>query len=188
MNAFTGEVLWLAGYAKLRAEGLQTGTSESGPFLPRILKVNARGPASPVVGDEVVVLAPKDAAGVIAFDRRNGEIRWRQDLLECRYLAGVCEGNLLAVDNTVTALSLATGKVAWEYTVEGKRLLGQPGYSGAVLYLPTQTNLQMVDARTGQALGTFAWDQKAGPLGNLVIGSQRIVGVNTKALAALAAK
>ena len=69
----------------------------------------------------------------------------------------------------------------------GKGLLSQPGYSGGVLYLPSQTSLQLLDARNGESLGTYAWDQKMGALGNLVVSGQRIVGVNGKLVGALAA-
>jgi len=188
LNAFTGEVLWLAGYPRMRSEDLKAGNSGASSFLPRMLKLNARGPCSPVVGEDVVVLMPKDAAGVIGFDRKSGQIRWSRELLDSRFLAGLCDGNAIAADNTVTAVSLATGKVAWEYSLGNRRLLAQPGYSGGMLYLPTVSNVQLLDARTGTALAAYAWDSKVGPLGNLVITGQRIVGVNGKYVAALGAK
>lgn len=187
LNAFTGEVLWLSGYARLRVESVKEGNAGATPFLPRLVKLNARGPCSPVVADEVVVLAPKDAPGVLAFDRRNGQVRWSHDLLDCRFLAGACEGNVIAADSTVSALSLATGKAVWEFSLEGKRLLGQPGFSGGTLYLPLGNSLVLVDARTGKAVGNYAWDQKAGPLANLVVTGQGIAGVNAKYVSAIKA-
>ena len=82
-------------------------------------------------------LAPRDAAGVVGFDhRRTGELRWAHELLDARFIAGVCDGKLLAADDTVTALDLDTGKIAWESTPSAKRLTGQPGFSGGTLYLP----------------------------------------------------
>jgi len=188
LNVFTGELLWMSGYPRLRVDNLRSGNSGAADFLPRMLKLNARGPCSPLLGDEVVVLAPKDAAGLFAFDRKNGAIRWSQDLLESRFLAGLCAGNVIAADNTVCAISLSTGKIAWEYSLEDKRLLGQPGFSGGMLYLPTANSLVLLDARSGQPAGTFPWDKKIGPLANLIVTGQRIVGVNAKWVGAMAPK
>lgn len=188
LNIFTGELLWLSGYPRLRVDDLRNGNSGAGDFLPRMFKLNARGPCSPVVADEVVLLAPKDAPGLFAFERKNGALRWSQEMLDCRFLAGQCEGNIIAADNTVCALSLSSGEVVWEHSLEDQRLLGQPGFSGGTLYLPTAGGLLLLDARSGAPAGTFRWDQKIGPLANLVVSSQRIVGVNAKYAAALVAK
>jgi outer membrane protein assembly factor BamB len=188
LNAFTGEVLWLTNYPRLKCDDMETGNAGAAPFQARLLKVNARGPASPVLAPDVVVLAPKDAAGVMAFDRKTGEVRWARGLMDGRYVPGICENTVLVADTTVTALALATGAVAWEYSLGGRGLLGQPGYYGGVLYLPTQADLQLLDARTGQALSAHAWDNKAGPLANLVVTSDRIVGVSARLAGALSAK
>jgi outer membrane protein assembly factor BamB len=187
LNAFTGEVLWLAGYPRLRCDDLQNGTSGALPFVPRMLKINARGPCSPIVADDVIVLAPKDATGILAFDRKDGRIRWARDLDDSRFLVGLSDGNLIAADSSVSAISLGTGRTVWQFALE-KRLLGQPGYSGGIVYSPTQGGVQLVDAHTGKALESVAWDKKIGALANLVVTGQRIVGVNAKYVAALSAK
>lgn len=187
VNAFTSEVVWLAGYPQLRSESLENGNSAIDKFLPRMLRILARGPASPIVGEDVVVLAPKDAPGLIAFDRQSGGVRWMQELNDARYLAGVCNGNLLTVDNRVQAISLATGKTEWEYEIAGKSrtLVASPGYSGSTLYLPTPDGLQLLDARTGKAGVNYAWDAKTGPLGNITVAGATLIGVNSKFIVAL---
>ena len=189
LNANTGDIEWVAEYPRLRAGNLYTGNSGIDGFMPRILKVLARGPSSPVVGDNVVALAPRDAAGIVAFDRRTGEFRWAHELLDARYIAGVCDGKLLAVDDTVTAVDLDSGKIAWEYSAAGKRLAGQPGYAGSVLYLPYDDGLQLVDAHTGTWKSSLKWDPKtAGPLANFVVTGSHIIGVNNSTLASFGTK
>jgi outer membrane protein assembly factor BamB/TolA-binding protein len=189
LNAYTGEVLWLTDYPRLRAGPLSDGNSGLTPFAPRWMKVLARGPSSPVVGDDVVVLAPRDAAGIAAFDRRTGEMRWSRELLDARFIAGVCEGKLLAADDVVTALDMNTGKIAWEFTPDSKRLAGQPGYSGGMLYLPYEDGLRIVDARNGKLSSQHEWDQKTeGPLVNFLVLGTRIIGVNYGMVGSLRAK
>ena len=186
LNAFTGEILWITEYPKLRAGNLSTGNSGLETFHPRMLKCLARGPSAPVVSDGIVALAPKDSAGVLAFDQASGELRWCRELLDARFIAGVCGGNLLVADDTVMALDLKSGRIAWTYSDAGKKLLAQPGYSGGVLYLPMDDGLRRVDARDGKLMSNRAWDQKANAfLGNLVLAPKHIVGVNNGSVMSL---
>ena len=118
-----------------------------------MLKVLARGPGSPVITEDVIAVAPKDAAGILAFDRRTGELRWHRELVDARYLCGICDGRLIAADNHTLALDLKTGRTDWEYFDAGKTVLGQPGFSGNVLYLPREDGIARVDAvRTGAGI------------------------------------
>lgn len=195
LNAYTGDVFWIAEYPRLRAGNLSTGNSGIEGFMPRMLKVLARGPSSPVVGDNVVALAPRDATGIAGFDRRTGELRWAHELIDARFIAGVCDGKLIAADDTVTALDLDTGKIAWEYpgnTAAGgqaKRLAGQPGFSGGMLYLPYDDGLHLVDAKTGEFKSRQTWDPKtSGPIANIVVSGSHLIGVNNSVLASIHAK
>ncbi|HLX61669.1 MAG TPA: PQQ-binding-like beta-propeller repeat protein [Planctomycetota bacterium] len=190
LNAYSGEILWVTEYPRLRAGTIAAGNAElDGGFSSRFYKVIARGPSSPVVGDQVVALAPRDAAGIIGFDRRSGEMRWSHELLDARFIAGVCNGKLLAADDTVTALDLNTGKIEWEYGSNEKHLFGQPGYSGGMLYLPYEDGLKYVNARTGTLASQWSWDQKCeGPLGNLVVVGTRILGVNYSVIGCIRGK
>ena len=199
LNAYTGDVFWISDYPRLRAGNLSTGNSGIEGFMPRILKVLARGPSSPVVGDNVVALAPRDATGIVGFDRRSGELRWARELIDARFIAGVCDGKLIAADDTVTALDLDTGKIAWEYSGGAaagagaagqlKRLAGQPGFSGGMLYLPYDDGLHLVDAKTGELKNRQTWDPKtSGPIANIVVTGSHLIGVNNSVLASIHAK
>ncbi|HYF52415.1 MAG TPA: PQQ-binding-like beta-propeller repeat protein [Planctomycetota bacterium] len=178
INAFSGEVVWVTGYPRIQTGVVWNGfAGNSGDLRNRVLKLLARGPASPVVTDDLVLLAPRDSLGVIAFERKNGHVRWRDELLDSRYVAGLCEGNVLFVDTTVKAVNASTGNLAWEYTLPGGDMLsGAPGYSGGLLYLPGEENLLLLDARTGRLQGSVPWDPRTGPVANLQITPQMIVG------------
>ncbi|MEI6233559.1 MAG: PQQ-binding-like beta-propeller repeat protein [Planctomycetota bacterium] len=189
LNAYTGDIAWIAEYPRLRAGNLYTGNSGIDGFLPRILKVLSRGPSSPVVGEKTVALAPRDAAGIIGFDRRTGELRWAHDLLDARFIAGVCDGKLLAVDDTVTALDLDSGVPAWTYSTAGKRVTGQPGLCGGMLYLPCDDGLHVVDAHSGALKTRTTWDPKtSGPLVNLVVSGSQVIGVNATNIGSITTK
>lgn len=186
LNAFSGEAVWISGYPKMNIPSLDWGGQSQllENVRGRVLKFMNRGPASPVIGSDTVVLAPKDAAGLIAFDRRNGTIRWNHELEDARFLAGTCDGRLLVVDNEVKALEMKTGRQAWSYDLRGEPLYGHPGYSGGVLYLPTTDSLQLLDAHTGTLKSSMEWDPRVGPVANLVIAPQGVLGLNPR-LAAL---
>ena len=189
LNAFTGEVVWISGYPRVHSGRWDSGNSGEGRscIRPRILKLLSRGPVSPIVTPDTIVIAPKDAPGLIGFDRKSGAVRWQNELLDSPYLAGVCGNNVLTIGNTVRAIQIANGATAWEYALNGEAVFGQPGYSGEIVYLPTEDRLHLIDARSGKLQGTYPWDPRVGPLGNLAISGKEIVGVNTHYVAAIGA-
>ncbi len=189
LNAFSGEIDWIAAYPSLRTGNIATGHSGIEYFIPRLMKFLARGPSSPVLSGDIVALAPRDAAGVLAFERGSGELLWANELMDARYIAGICNGNLLAADDTVTAINMKTGRAAWEYSPDGKRLLAQPGYSGGILYLPYEDGIHRVDARTGKSLETTKWDPKlTNGAGNLRVSGRHIIGATYNSVFSLGAK
>lgn len=189
VNAYSGEIEWVAAYPSLRTGNIATGHSGIEYFIPRLMKFLARGPCSPVISGDVVALAPRDASGVLAFERGTGELLWTNELMDARFIAGVSNGNLIAADDTVTALNIKTGRTAWEYSSDSKRLLAQPGYSGGVLYLPYEDGIHRVDARTGKQIDTTKWDPKlANGAGNLVVSGRRVLGVTYNTVFSLGGK
>src|SRR6185295_14843890 len=94
----------------------------------------------------LVILAPHDGNGLIAFDRRDGSMVWRRELVGCRYVAGIVNGNVIACDNSVTAIDANTGSMAWRISLEGQSVYGAPTLSGSVLYLPMRSSLMRIDA------------------------------------------
>ena len=188
IRAATGDVIWLSGYLTMQLNDDGHGNSFSSEnVMARTLKLLARGPVSPVIAGDVVILAPKDAPGILAFGREHGELRWRKEILDYRFVAGVCDGNLLVVDDTVKAMNAATGKLAWE-SVLPTQAFGSPGYSGGVLYVPVKECLCRIDAHNGKILSSSKWIQRLGAIGDLVITADRIIGMNERTLVAFEAK
>jgi len=182
LNAFTGEAVWISGYPKLSIPAIDWGGQAAiyETVRPRVLKLMSRGPCAPVVAERTVVLAPKDAPGLFGFDRKSGAIRWHLEQEDARFVAGLHQDRVLVVDHTAQALDADTGRQAWHYDLNGERLYGHPGYSGGVLYLPTLDRLQLVDAATGKLKSSAEWDPRTGPVANLVVVPQGILGLNDR--------
>lgn len=192
LNAFTGEVKWMATYPRAQFGDPQNGISAAGwlgvGYDLRLCtsKTFARGPLSPIVADDLILAAPKDGSGFLALDRQTGSLRWRLDLADCRYLAGLADGNvLLCDDGGITAVQAANGRVTWEYPLLDTPLYGQPTLSGGLLYVPTEQQLLRLDARTGRPAGATPWDPRVGPLANFAVLPDGLVGVGASTIAAL---
>lgn len=188
LNAYNGEVVWISGYPRIEIKSDDHGNSRvsSGLQPMRLLRLLTKGPCSPVVAGDTLVVAPKDAAGLIGFDRATGRQRWKLEVLDVRYLAGTSGDKVLVVDDTVKAVDAKTGRLFWAHQLPDTGLFGGPAYAGGALYLPTDQRLQRLDAASGQVLSEYTWDRRTGPLGNLMVSGDRIVGVGENSVAALA--
>ncbi|MGD0090173.1 MAG: PQQ-binding-like beta-propeller repeat protein, partial [Planctomycetota bacterium] len=193
LNAFSGEVKWITTYPRLQFADPQHGFSSAGYDLRLTsCKTFARGPLSPMLAGDLVLVAPKDGCGLLAFERQGGAVRWQLELADCRYLAGIADGNALLCDDGVTAVNLANGRAVWEYRLQDDFLYGQPTLSGGLIYLPARKQLQRVDARTGRLVGASAWDPRLGPLANFAVvggagATPCLVGVGENVIGALGA-
>ncbi len=185
INAFTGEARWISSYPRIQLGDLKRGNTGAFDLTVRSFKAFSRGPLSPILLGNRVVASPHDANGVLAFDRRDGSILWHRELLDCRYVAGVADGRILACDNSVTALDSATGATVWRTDLEGQSLQGSPTLSGGMLYMPMRDGLLRVDALKGTVVGSTAWDARTGPVANLLVTPNRIVGVSEHAVVTL---
>ncbi len=186
INAFTGEARWLSSYPRMQLGDLRRGNTSVFDWTTHSIKTFSRGPLPPMVQGNLVAASPHDANGVIAFDRRDGSVLWHREMLDCRYIAGIAGGNILACDDGVTALNSETGATAWRlHHKEGQSLQGAPTLSGGVLYLPMRSALLRVDASSGTALGSTPWDPRVGPIANMLVAPGRIVGVSEEVVAGL---
>jgi len=188
VKALDGALVWMSGYPRAQMNNRERGNAYlTDTVWQRTSRTLARGPSSPLISGDVVVYAPKDSPGLIAFQRDTGAILWRNEILDGRFVAGICEGNVLLADDTVRAIRASNGSTAWEFALKSP-LYGSPAYSGGVLCLPTREGLQMLDAKTGAATASSMWDSRMGPLGNLVAVGSHIVGVSEKGVASLGPK
>ncbi len=185
LNAFSGEPRWLSSYPRAQFGDLHRGNSGLYEVSMRAYKTFSRGPLSPMIAGNLIAASPHDTNGVMAFDRRDGSLIWQRELIDCRYIAGIAGGKILACDDGISALDLETGVTAWHTESDARRLQSEPTLSGGTLYLPMRSGLQRMDALTGKIAGTSPWDGRMGPIGNLLIGADRIVGVSEQAVVAL---
>lgn len=187
IHAFTGEIVWMSAYPSLRIANAGEGNSHIGGFLPRMLKLLSRGPSSPVISGNTLVIAPKDATGLLAFDRKSGALRWSQPMCDARFIAGVCDGRVIAADTTVQALNLETGLPEWTFLPPGNRyeLYGHPALAGSTLYIPTSDALHLLDAKSGKLIQAQNWDQKSGALSNLLPLPGMLIGLNGRVFGAV---
>ncbi|HYG78046.1 MAG TPA: PQQ-binding-like beta-propeller repeat protein [Planctomycetota bacterium] len=186
VNAFSGEIKWVTTYPKIQFGDKRSGQSHVGYDLRLCtVKALARGPLSPMIVDDLLIIVPKDGSGVLALERQSGAVRWKKEMIDARYIGGICDGNVLLCDDTVTALNVANGSISWQYSLQEQALYGQPALSGKTLYLSGDKELLRIDARTGTLQGATAWDNRVGPLANLVVTPAGLVGIGSGTVAAL---
>lgn len=110
--------LGLAGRFDVRdgmVEWIQSYTNSAGGSLLRS-KFRREGP-SPVIAGDTVIVAPRDHAGVLAFHRDTGRIRWEAPLVTSDRIAGVAgRALILAGQGILTALDVNSGKELWSRT------------------------------------------------------------------------
>ena len=188
VSATTGDPLWLTTYPALHREKVTGGICDIGNIQARFSKFLARVPGPPVVDEDVVILAPQDARGLYAFERRSGRLRWKKELMDCRSLLGVCEGKVLTGDDSLVAMDLATGQVSWQYSLDKDGIYGEPSLWDGAIYASSRSRLCVVDARTGALRSSFAWPAETGPLANLLIGENYLIGLNDRLVALFSAK
>lgn len=184
LNAFTGEPRWLSSYPRMALGDLRRGQTSVFEFGARSFKIFSRAPLPPLVAGTRIILAPLDANGVMAFDRRDGNPLWHRELIDARYLAGLAGGNVLACDAGLVALNAETGATAWKVELANGGLIGEPALSGGVLYLPARAALERADALTGRQLDAMPWDARIGPCANLLVTPHAVVAIAENSVAA----
>ncbi len=185
VNAFSGEVKWITSHPKVSfADFHQYGYDGR----VRIASTFCSGPLSPVVAGDTILVAPKDGSGLIAIDRQTGTVRWHNPVINPRFIAGVSDDNILVCEENLTALNAENGTVVWRHELNGQAVYGQPALSGGVVYVPTEKELRRIDAHTGLLINTYAWDERAGALANLLVTPERLVGIGEAGLAAVGPK
>lgn len=113
-----------------------------------------------------VLLAPLDADQLFCMDRATGEIRWRMERGDSRYLLGANDRFAWLGGEQVQLVDVETGKTVWE------KKLADPSGRGVVagnrIYLPTVDGLVALDATSGERLQLSpAADELV--LGNLLV-------------------
>jgi outer membrane protein assembly factor BamB/tetratricopeptide (TPR) repeat protein len=174
IEAETGAIRWIATYPQ---RDLRGGMASGGRDL---------NPA--IVHDGLVIIAPDDAAEILAFRAGAGTLAWKSPALpEVSHLLGVAGGRLIATGNRVWSLDAATGKVLIYWPQGGA---GFPGYgrgvlAGGAIYWPTRETIHVLDLATGLKAdrGPIALQQAFGTGGgNLAVGDGYLVVAQEDAL------
>ncbi len=180
----SGTVRWAATYPRALLDPV------AGAEIVRQLA--DRAASRVVVGPELVYVAPRDTLAVLAIERANGSVRWRQELSAARALVGLAGGDgqpaLITQGRGLTALAAATGEERWHWSPGGEdQLYGTAAIGAKSIYVPTASVLARLDPRDGRSQGQQPWSELGldRPIGNLVLLNDLVLGVGKDRLVAL---
>ena len=155
IDAETGAIRWVATYP--RQENNRGGQGSERDLNPA------------VVHEGKVIVAPSDANAIFAFDAASGRLLWKTDPIsddvKLAHVLGVAKGRLVATGNRVLLFDVQNGKLVGTWPDSGNKSLegyGRGLLAGDLIYWPTQSEIQVLDQRTG--LKVAAADQAQGDL------------------------
>lgn len=167
LEAETGAIRWLAAYPHREGRGgVAVAERELNPA---------------VAASGLVMVAPSDSTGVMAFDAATGRLRWRNEAIaDVSHVLGVSHNRLVVTGSHVYFLDVETGRTTG-YWPQGAA--GYPGYGRGILagdfvYWPTRTEIHVIDVTTElrSDRGSIALQQAFGISGgNLALGDGYLV-------------
>jgi outer membrane protein assembly factor BamB len=182
VDAVDGRLLWLHAYPRSAFD------PRTAPIaLQRLL---ARGRGSIQADDDRVYVAPRDALGVIAINRRNGAGVWSSDLVDIRELADLTPQGLLGVGAQLCCFDPATGVLRWRSSRRAGSPLGLPAVVGELAWFATETGLIRVDLVKGSAAFGATWKAlgiEGSPPTRLCVAGDRVLASGDSVAAVLAA-
>jgi len=142
LEAETGATRWVATYP--HQESNQSGRGADRDLNPA------------VVHDGKVIVAPCDANAIFAFEATSGRLLWKTepiaDDVKLSHILGVAKGRLVATGDRVLLFDVQTGKLVSTWPDSGNKSMegyGRGLLAGDLIYLPTQSEIQVLDQRTG---------------------------------------
>ena len=149
-------LLWAHRYARGdRHETERGATIAEGAAVPR--KTPFVGDSSPVIAGGRVLLAARDATGLICLDLRSGKPAWETPVTDVVQVAGVVEKRAVVIgQRAVEARALADGSPLWQipYTNLGGRPSGRGIVTPERILLPLDTpEVVELDLRDGTIVG-----------------------------------
>lgn len=150
-DAMDGRLQWLHAYPRT-----SFNPRDEPVALARLL---ARGRGAIQADAERVYVAPRDALGVLAIDRRRGALAWSAELVDVRELAQLTAHGLLAVGSQLCCFDPATGAMRWRSSRRAGSPQGQPAVVGDSAWFAAEGGLVRVGlAQGGASLGP-TWKQ-----------------------------
>jgi len=178
-------ILWSARYTSDSDDnGRQFNRINQTSFEP----VNQRWcPSAPIIIENKVIYTPPDEEALICLDLITGTPLWTKRAKEAMlYVAGVADGQILLVgQNSVTAISLKTGKNSWQTAFE--KNAGPPSGQAVIadqhLHVPLQSGqVWTFDVASGKVVSRLFNASASQPLGNLVIHRGQFLSLSTRGL------
>jgi len=175
LEARRGSILWVTSYDRDESER-----------VPDWHDHQTLGPNPCVCADGLVFLAPQDSNSVLALDGASGVRLWQRPLPGiARQVVGVRQGRLVVAANQLFGLEADSGEIAWSVGNEGpdSRTLGRCALSDDMVLWPRETEILVVEAKTGRRLREvpLAEIQRAGG-GNLALADGFLVVAQTDRL------
>ncbi len=135
--------------------------------------------APPICAGRLVLLAAQDSGYLLAYDRRDGSLKWSFPRGDHRYIAGHDSQRIILAGTGVLALDIDSGRGLWSYT--SRKLTGRPIVHGGRLFVPTRDGLETLDVETGHS--TEAFKPSSQPLGNLFVQDGALYSVSAVQIA-----
>jgi hypothetical protein len=156
LGRFDGKLRWTRGYQTLSDPTVQLQRQRDWAFAhptataPPALGVSLRWANTPVVSGDIVITAPQDTDQVLAVNIHDGNPLWQSSDLPDATLLGIGGGTAVMATDTITALRVLTGAVAWKSPEP--IVVGPPIVRGANILAPTQSGLVVLSAENGLIL------------------------------------
>jgi len=138
----------------------------------------------PLVCDDLLIVAPVDSDELLAIDRWSGAMRWHARRDGLRYLIGSDGELVFAYGRELAAFPLRSAQgtlVLPRWRLEGPGIAGRPVLAGTNLFVPTNSGLMVLEARTGNRL-VVDESRELGALGNLMVWNGALYSLEHDAL------
>ena len=184
LQASTGDIQWAATYPRRTIEvmdvrrRIQIRNGAVVDFEPTNLNLPLANFISPQL--DVVLMLASDSDQLLAFDRRNGSLKWEAPLgldlaHSCREVLGVTSERIVLGGTQLTrAYDLKGGRVVWEAihpVASGRGML-----LGDSVYVPLRNTILRLDGKSGEVRGESVVPSLDGlPVGNLSTDGKRII-------------
>lgn len=149
LDAVDGRLQWMHAYPRAAFNPREA------PIALRRLMARARG--SIQVDDGRVYVAPRDALGVLAIDRRQGALAWSSDLVDVRELGPLTPYGLLGVGSQLCCFDPGTGALRWRSSRRAGIPLGVPAIVGDVAWYASEAGLVRIGLAQGAASIGATW-------------------------------
>lgn len=133
----------------------------------------------PIRAGRFVLLAAQDSGHLLAFDRRDGLLKWSFPRGDHRFITGHDARRVILAGANVLAVDLETGRGLWSYSQ--RKLTGRPVVHGSRLFVPTREGLETLSLETGLPADPFKPSSQ--PLGNFFVQDGALYSVSTVQIA-----